>query len=147
MKSIFHLLASAGIMLCGIAAAQAQSARTEFEKLGLMGTHTIDCAQPVSESNGYIIYRALDANRVQRDTMVGPNNRMYVSIAETTSASAPNEVTVTGTAEGKKLIYTIRLDGTKHRIWAWTEDGVKSVENGVWKEAKYEMPWLSKCGG
>ena len=135
-----------GILLAAVAAAQAQSARTEFEKLGLIGTHTLDCSQPVSESNGYIIYRALDATRVQRDTMVGPTNRMFVSVAETSHATVPNEITVSGTADGKKIVYTIRLDGPRHRIWTWTEDGVKSVENGVWTEQKYEMPWLNKCG-
>ncbi len=138
-------LGAAGFLLCATAAAQAQSARTDFEKLGLMGTHTIDCGQPVSETNGYIIYRALDASRVQRDTMVGPTNRMYVSIAESASSTAPNEITVTGTADGKKLVYTIKVDGQKHRVWTWTEDGVMSVENGVWTEQKYEMPWLNKC--
>jgi hypothetical protein len=138
-------LVAAGILLCATAAAQAQSARADFEKLGLMGTHTLDCSQPVSETNGYIIYRALDATRVQRDTMVGATNRLYVSIAESASATAPNEITVTGTTEGKKLVYTIKVDGQKHRVWTWTEDGVKSVENGVWTEQKYEMPWLNKC--
>jgi hypothetical protein len=138
-------LVAAGTLLGATIAAHAQSARADFEKLGLMGTHTLDCSQPVSESNGYIIYRALDATRVQRDTMTGPSTRMFVSIAETASATAPNEITVTGTADGKKLVYIIKVDGQKHRVWTWTEDGVKSVENGVWTEQKYEMPWLNKC--
>ena len=81
-----------------------------------MGTHTLDCSQPVSETNGYIIYRALDDTRVQRDTMTGPTTRMFVSIAELASATAPNEITVTGTADGKKLIYTVKVDGQKHRV-------------------------------
>ena len=138
--------ATGGILLAVVTAAQAQSARPEFEKHGLIGTHTIDCSQPVSDSNGYIVYRALDASRVQRDTMVGPSKRMFVSVAETSNATAPNEITVSGTADGKKLVYTIRLDGARHRIWTWAEDGVKSVENGIWTEQKYEMPWLDKCG-
>ena len=138
------LLAS-GFMLCATAAAQAQSARAEFEKAGLIGTHTLDCGQPVSESNGYIVYRALDGARVQRDTMVGPTSRQYVSIAETVSATAPNEITVSGSSEGKKLTYTIRIDGKRHRVMTWSEDGVTSVVNGVWTEQKYEMPWLNKC--
>jgi hypothetical protein len=138
-------LVAAGILLCATAAAHAQSARADFEKLGLMGTHTLDCSQPVSESNGYIIYRALDATRVQRDTMTGPTTRMFVSIAESASSTAANEITVTGTSDGKKLVYIIKVDGQKHRVWTWTEDGVKSVENGVWTEQKYEMPWLNKC--
>jgi hypothetical protein len=146
MTTASRALVAVSFMLCAIGGAQAQSARAEMEKHGLLGTYTIDCSQPVSESNGYIIYRALDGTRVQRDTMVGPTNRMFVSIAETISMSGPNEITVTGTTDGKKLVYTIRIDGAKHRVWSWTEDGVKSVENGVWTEAKYEMPWLSKCG-
>ena len=55
--------------------------------------------QPAGEGEKLcIIYHALDAARVQRDTMMGPTNRMFVSIAETASASAPNEITVSGTA-------------------------------------------------
>jgi hypothetical protein len=131
---------------CVSAAAQAQSARSEFEKRGLLGTHTIDCSKPLSENNSYIIYRAFNERYVQRDTMVGPTTRTFASIAQAVSAQSPNELTVTGTVDGKKLVYTIRIDKTKHRIWAWTEDGVKSVENGIWTEHKFEMPWLDKCG-
>src|SRR3954468_23099273 len=127
-------LLACGIMLCATVAAQAQSARAELEKAGLMGVHTLDCGQPVSASNGYVVYRALDGDRVQRDTMVGPTTRLYLSIAETVSATAPNELTVSGSTEGKKLVYTIRVDGERHRVMTWSEDGVKSVENGVWTE-------------
>jgi hypothetical protein len=85
--------------------------------------------------------------RVQRDTMVGPTTRAYMSIAETVTVSAAYELTVAGmTEEGKRLIYTLRLDGSRHRVMQWSEDGVKSVVDGVWLERKYQMPWLSKCG-
>ena len=138
-------LMAGGFVLYTAAAAHAQSAAPNSRSAGYRNAY--DRLQPpVSESNGYIVYRALDASRLQRDTMVGPTNRMFVSIAETSSAATPNEITVTGTADGKKLVYTIRVDGAKHRVWSWTEDGVKSVENGVWTEQKYEMPWLNKCG-
>jgi hypothetical protein len=100
----------------------------------------------VSPSNGYIVYRPLDGERVQRDTMTGPTSRMFVSIAETVEATSPNEIKVSGSTDGKKLTYTIRVDGQCHRVMTWSEDGVTSVENGVWTEKKYEMPWLNKCG-
>ncbi len=71
-------LVASGALLCAIAA-HAQSARADFEKLGLMGTHTLDCSLPVRETNGYIIYRAV----------TGPTTRMFVSVAGTASSTAP----------------------------------------------------------
>ena len=47
--------------------------------------------------------------------------------------------------EGKRLVYTLRLDGKRHRVMRWSEDGVTSVVDGVWTERKFEMPWVSKC--
>jgi hypothetical protein len=132
-------------MLLAASAANAQSARAEFEKLDLLGTYAADCSKPASASNGYILYRAFDAQRVQRDTMVSPTERRYVSIAETATASARNELTITGVSEGKRVVYTLRLDGKRHRVMRWSEDGVTSVVDGIWTERKFEMPWVAKC--
>jgi hypothetical protein len=27
----------------------------------------------------------------------------------------------------------------------WTEDGVQSVKDGIWTQANYTMPWVTKC--
>lgn len=132
-------------MLACAARAEAQSARTEFERQGLLGTYSGDCASPVSAQNGYVVYRALDATRVQRDTMSGPTTRLYLSIADTAELKG-QDLLVTGTTGDKPLRYTLRIDkGPRLRVMAWIEDGVTSVTNGIWTERKYTMPWLAKC--
>ena len=133
-------------ILATVPVAEAASARAEFEKYGLLGTYSIDCAKPVSPTNGYVVYRALDANRVQRDTLDSPNKSLFVSVAETAAVISLNEITVTGvTGDGKPLTYTLRIDGQSLRVMQWTEGGVQSVVDGVWTEQKYVMPWLRKC--
>jgi hypothetical protein len=146
MMATLRAGAGLGLALFAIPGAQAQSARAELEKNGLLGTFSGDCSKPVSESNGYIVYRALDAQRVQRDTMTGPTTRGYVSVAETAKVSAINELTITGTADGKPIVYTLRLDGPRHRVMQWSENGVTSIVDGVWTANKFTMPWISKCG-
>jgi hypothetical protein len=54
--------------------AQPASVREVFENYGLLGNFAGDCSQPASSNNGYIIYRAIDAGHVQRDTMTAPTN-------------------------------------------------------------------------
>lgn len=140
------LIAAACILGSLPAHGQSMSAREVFEKAGLLAAFSIDCSQPVSDSNGYIVYRAMDATRVQRDTMTSATNRMFVSVAETASYSGINEITVNGIADGKRLTYTLRIDGPRQRVMQWTEEGKQSVVDGVWVEANYTMPWLTKCG-
>ena len=139
-----RLAIAAGILFAPPAMAQAPSARAEFERLGLLGHHSIDCIKPASNSNGYIFYRPLDAKRVQRDTMIGPDKRLFVSVAETATA-AGNEIVVSGTADGKPLLYTLRIDGKRHRVTQWTEGGNTSVVDSIWIERKSTMPWLTRC--
>jgi hypothetical protein len=124
--------------------AQTSSAREMFERLGMLATFSIDCSLPPSDSNGYIVYRAMDGARVQRDTMTSQTNRMFVSVAETASHSGMNEITINGSADGKRLSYVLRLDGPRHRVMQWIEDGKQSVVDGVW-DARYTMPWVTKC--
>lgn len=137
------LIAAAFLVVAFPAQAQTMSAREMFERLGMLATFSIDCSLPPSDSNGYIVYRAMDGTRVQRDTMTSPTNRMFVSVAETASHSGMNEITVNGTADGKRLSYVLRLDGPRHRVMQWFEDGKQSVVDGVW--GTYTMPWVTKC--
>ena len=125
--------------------AQTMPAREAFEKYGLLGTYTIDCGQPVSAANGYIVYRAYDATRVQRDTMTSPTDRMFVSIAETVTLSGLNQLTITGLAGNKPLSYTLQIEGPRQRVMQWSEDGQPSVINGEWLGHNYTMPWVTRC--
>jgi hypothetical protein len=148
MKFVLSRLLVAAVVVFSTVAAQAQSmtARDVLEKAGLLAIFSIDCSQRPAASNGYIVYRPLDTSRVQRDTMVGQTDRMFVSVAETASFSGLNEITINGTADGKPISYVLRVEGPRHRVMQWTEDGKKTVTDGVWTEANYTMPWVSKCG-
>jgi hypothetical protein len=144
------------IAVCGLAAivqalgaalpALASSAKLEFERFGLMGIFAGDCSKPASRANGYIVYRGFDDGRVQRDTMVDQTTRLYVAMIDFVVVSAANEITAGGTTDGKPLSFTIRVDGPRHRIMFWTEDGVTSVVDGIWTAHKQPMPWVTKCG-
>lgn len=144
-SNTFRICGISALLICSIPGAWAGSAREEFERLGLLGAYSIDCAKPASPANGYIVYRALDATRVQRDTMTSPTDRYHVSIAETAAINARNELIVTGSDQGKAISYTLRIDGIRMRVMAWTEAGVATVVDGVWTVQKYSMPWLTKC--
>jgi opacity protein-like surface antigen len=139
--------AAASMIILAASSAQAASVKEVFEKYGLLGTFARDCSQPASTSNGYIVYRAIDAGHVQRDTMTGPTQREYIYIADTAAGMGPNEIEVVGTTTaGKPFSYTLRLDGPRHRVMTWTEGGVVSVVDGIWKEKNnYPMPWVTKC--
>jgi len=70
VRSRTFVLAALCLLAAPAAAQTTMSAKDAFEKFGLLGTFAGDCSQPVSARNGYIVYRAVDAQRVQRDTMV-----------------------------------------------------------------------------
>jgi hypothetical protein len=134
------------VALAAAPAAFASSAKLEFERYGVMGIFAGDCSKPASRTNGYIVYRGLDDGRVQRDTMVDQTTRLYVAIIDFVVISAENEITAGGSTDDKPLSFTIRVDGPRHRIMYWTEDGVTSVVDGIWTAHKQPMPWVTKCG-
>jgi hypothetical protein len=139
-------IAVAVVTILAGTSAQAASVREVFENYGLLGTFAGDCSQPTSSNIGYIIYRAIDAGHVQRDTMTGSDKREYVYIADAASGTGPNQIEVSGTTtDGKPFSYTLRIDGPRHRVMTWTEGGVTSIVDGIWKERKYTMPWETKC--
>jgi opacity protein-like surface antigen len=141
------LAAAAASVILAASSAQAASVKEVFEKYTLLGTFAGDCSQPAAPSNGYIVYRAIDAGHIQRDTMRGPNKREYVYIADAATATGPNEIEVVGTTtDGKPFSYTLRIDGPRHRVIAWTEGRVTSIVNGIWNERNnYAMPWVTRC--
>ena len=146
VKSIALAIAAVASIIPAASSAQAASVKEVFEKYGVLGTFAGDCSQPASSRNGYIMYHPIDAGHVQRDTMVGPTKREYVYIADAATGTAPDQIEVAGTtSDGKPFSYTLRIDGTRHRVMTWTEGGVTSIVDGVWKEKKYTMPWVTKC--
>jgi opacity protein-like surface antigen len=147
VKSRALAMVAAVAIILATAPASAASVKEVFENYGLLGTFSQDCSKAPSENNGYIVYRAVDAAHVQRDTMNGETSRIFAYIADTASGKGPNEIDVSGTTTaGKPYSYRIRTDGQRHRIMTWTEGGVTSIVDGIWKDRNnYKMPWVTKC--
>ena len=116
-----------------------------FEQRGLLGVWAADCTKPPSQQNQYIVHRALDAERVQRDTMVGPTERFAVVFLETAAVSAPNELTMAASGHGARFSITYRFEGKGFRVMQYLrEDGTKFIVDGR-RVGAGEMPWLNKC--
>jgi spermidine/putrescine-binding protein len=114
LKAAFGIIAAGALSLLAASSAQAQSAEQELARLGLLGTFAPDCSQPISRSNGYIVYRALPTGQVQRDTMVSPTERMFVSVIEAVVQVSGNDVTAAAPpkANGCHTRCASRVSGT-----------------------------------
>src|ERR1700680_2439314 len=89
-------------MTCVGQAANAASVKEIFEKYGLLGNFAWDCRKPPSlEDNWYYINRLIDAERVQRDFMIGPATRQWVAVFDKASELRQNEIKVSGWVTGR----------------------------------------------
>jgi PAN domain len=120
-------------------------AKEVFEKRGLLGTFATDCSKPVSGSNHYIVFRAIDGERIQSDTMLGPTERGSVYVGEVATESGPNLLTIHGVMyETRRLTYTLLVDGKRWRSQLmFLDNGENSVMDGLWQGK--ETPWYTKC--
>lgn len=143
---IATLIAVVLTLLLEAPAAHAASVKDLFEQRGLLGAWAMDCTKPASQQNQYIVHRALDAERVQRDTMVGATERFAVVVLETAAVSAPNELTMAASGHGARFSLTYRSEGKRLRVMQYLrEDGTKFIVNGR-RVGAGEMPWLNRCG-
>ena len=85
------------------------SVKAVFEKYNLIGTFAWDCNLPASKENLYYMNRLLDDGAVERDQMSGPTTRDYVVFIDQASATAPNQIAVSGTLDGKPVSGVWRL--------------------------------------
>lgn len=111
--------------------AQAASVKELFEQHGLMGAWAADCTKLASQQNQYIVHRALDAERVQRDTMIGATERFAVVVLESAARSAPHEITIAASGYERRFNLTFRPDGRRFRVMQYSrEDGTKYIVDG-----------------
>jgi hypothetical protein len=122
------------------------SVKTVFEKHNLLGTLAWDCSQPASKQNHYFVHRLLDADRVQRDMMEGPSTRGFVAIIDKAEGSKPNEITVSGTRDGKPFFSIYRIEPNRMLVLETTVDGKVQVAGGRVLNGG-EIPWANRCGG
>jgi hypothetical protein len=138
-------LALAGLV--GTAHAQDTSTRAVFERFNLLGTFARDCTQPVSSTNQYIVFRPLDAERIQSDLMIGPSERARAGVIDRATALGPDEVALSGfSQEFGRSNFVYRVERNRHRALQWTRENEKVVVDGRAVNGGAETPWWNKCG-
>jgi hypothetical protein len=124
----------------------ATSVRAIFEKNNLLGTFAWDCSkQPDRNSNWYFVNRALDADHVQRDFMVGPTTRAWATIIDQATELGPNEIGWSSIRDGQRSVGVWRLDGNRVRQWRATANGKDIISDGKLVASGKELPWLNAC--
>jgi hypothetical protein len=127
------------------------SARQIFEKYALLGIWSGDCTSPPSPSNTYLLYQALDEQRVQYDVMTHPTERDIAYIVESAEDAGGNEVSITRRTQMRD-VYRLRIEGNRVRQLEFKRNGTLYVANGrnlanasnpglIGKE----VPWINKC--
>jgi hypothetical protein len=129
------------------APAQGQNVAALFEKRGLLGNFAVDCGKPPDKQNLHQTYRALDSNRVQRDTMSGPKTLDSTFVIDRAAESRPNELSLGGTINSKRYNMIARIEAQRIRLMESTrEPDVKLVIEGRVTQDGRETTWFSRCG-
>lgn len=133
----------------GAPAAHAQdtSIQAVLEKYNMLGTFAINCTQPASMANYYLVRRPLDAAHIQSDIMTGPTERLRASVIDRAAGLGPNEISISFTSEGHgRASNVVRAEADRHRTLEVTNDkGEKTVVDGYQVNPRVPMPWLNKC--
>jgi hypothetical protein len=143
--SIARAVAGAAVTALAVSAAQAASVKEVFEKHKLIGTFAIDCSQPASGRNAYYVHRLLNADTLQRDIMDGPTNRAFLVIIDKATESGANEISVSGTRDGKPFTSIYRIEPNRMHVRESTEQGKVLITGGRWAHNNAEFPWAYRC--
>jgi hypothetical protein len=128
--------------------AQAASVKEIFEKHNLLGSFAWDCAKPPSaDNNWYFVNRVMDSDHVQRDYMTGPTTRAWFVIIDKAEERGGNEISVSGTRDGKPANGIWRVEQDRMLQWDATVDGKKIIASGKLVTSGRDMPWFNRCGG
>jgi hypothetical protein len=126
------------------ATAQEATGLALFQKYNLIGTYAYDCGREVSKSNEYFVHRPLDAARVQRDTMNGPQERIFVTVWERGRETRANVIALTGTVNDQPSQATYMIDANRMRITESIVGGRQVIANGRFTNGA-ETQWANKC--
>src|SRR5207249_4107492 len=103
--------------------------------------------RPMSRENRYAIYRALDADRVQREVKSDPAAQGGLAVADRASETGPNEIVISWTTDRGRTNNTVRLEPNRFRLWHSTrETGENLVVEGIEVDDKEATLWIQKCG-
>jgi hypothetical protein len=121
-----------------------ESVKAVFEKHNLLGIFAPDCSKPASAQNYYYVHRLVDADHLQRDVMEGPTTRALVVMVDKAAEAKPNEITVSGTRDGKPFSSVYRIEPTGMRVLESTVDGKVEIAGGRLVNGA-EMPLTNRC--
>jgi hypothetical protein len=146
-RSISLAIAAVSATILAASSAHAASVKEIFEKYNLLGTFAWDCTKPPSaDNNWYFVNRLMDADHVQRDFMSGPTTRAWFLILDKAAETSANEISVSGTRDGKPTESIWRTERNRMLQWDATQDGKKIITGGKWVTTGKDMPWLNRCG-
>jgi len=136
------------VVAASLAAASAHAATVKemFENHGLLGTFAADCSNPASEKTPYIVNRAIDADHIQIDRMVGRPAPQLTAIIDEATESRPNEIVMSSLSGNRRYSLTVRVEPERMRTMEMTrEDGEKEVVGGRDNGSHADTPWFGKC--
>jgi hypothetical protein len=126
--------------------ASAASVREVLDRLGVLGTFSVDCTRPVSPSNYYVHFRPLGGDRVEIELMVGPQQRQYAYVIDRAAALGGGGLSVSMANPKQRLNIVYAVDGSRLRTMeSVREGGQVIVTRGVLMTSNQPTPWLNKC--
>jgi hypothetical protein len=96
-------------------AAQSDAVKAIFEKYDLLGILAADCSNPGDARSLYLVNRAIDADHVQMDQMVGATSRQFTAIIDKASESQPNEIALSSTINDQRYNLVVQIERTRMR--------------------------------
>jgi hypothetical protein len=129
-----------------------------LERHGLMGAFAEDCKKDPSDTNQYIVHRAIGSGRVGRDQMKDRTVRSYAALVEDAEELSANDIamniaiteSVNAQMTGWKMHLIMRVDDNRIRLMqsgALTGPyaGRTNIFAGKAAGGGAETRWLTKC--
>jgi hypothetical protein len=124
----------------------AASIKEIFEKYRLAGTWAADCGKPASRQNPHVVYRVLDEDRVQRETMIEPGRNFDVSTTISVVETTPGEVVMAWKTSEGGITNRVQVQQDQMQTMDSTRDnGEKLSVNGRRPRDNSETPRFKKC--
>jgi len=138
-------------ILSVVPVAAAPSVEDLFRQFGLFGTWAVDCSQPVTPENLYVVVAMPGPGQIVENHDLGPAgviNRYRILSAKRLSATelAVDVMFQPGTEfeEKQKLVWSVH-GGTRRTMRNQPEHGPPVVQDGVALGFGIETPLLHKC--
>jgi hypothetical protein len=132
----------------GPSGASAASVAETIEKYRLTGTWAVDCTSPPSPQNPHVVYQLLGADRLQRETRVGPGQNPEPSVATAIVEIGPGELMMSWKSSAGGITNRVRAGQGAMQVMDSTLDtGQKIFANGRRVRDDAEAPKFNKCPG